>query len=116
VDDVLWYSVRPFDRHKHAPLGARLLAVAHAFDELITPREYNVPLSAVSARMAIAREANRKYCPLAVTALLTARLELLTSPLADASLSIHSDGPARVDADRLDGPRLRADYRFVTTS
>ena len=116
VDDVLWYSVRPFERHRHAPLGARLLAVAHAFDEYITPREYHVPLSATGARMAIAREAGRKYCPVAVNALLTARLELLTSPLADASLSIHSDGPVRIEVDRLEGPCLRADYRFVTTS
>jgi hypothetical protein len=116
VDDVLWYSVRPFERHRHAPLESRLLAVAHAFDELITPREYNVPLSATSARMAIAREAGRKYCPVAVNALLTARLELLASPAADADLTIHSDGPARVEADRLEGPRLAADYRFVTTS
>ena len=116
VDDVLWYSVRPYNRHTHAPLGARILAVAHAFDELITPREYNVPLSATSARMAIAREAGRKYCPMAVNALLMARLELLTSPSADADLRIHSDGPVALDGDRLEGSPFRSDYRFVTTS
>jgi hypothetical protein len=116
VDDVLWYSVRPYNRHTHAPLGARILAVAHAFDELITPREYNVPLSATSARMAIGREAGRKYCPMAVNALLMARLELLTSPSADADLRIHSDGPVALDGDRLEGSPFRADYRFVTTS
>jgi hypothetical protein len=116
VDDVLWYSVRPFERHTHAPLGARILAVAHAFDELITPREYNVPLPATSARMAVAREAGRKYCPVAVNALLTARLELLNSAAGNADLTVRSDGPARVDAERLGGPRHQADYRFVTTS
>ena len=116
VDDVLWYSVRPYNRHTHAPLGARILAVAHAFDELITPREYNVPLSATCARMAIAREAGRKYCPMAVNALLMARLELLTSPSADADLRIHSDGPVALDGDRLEGSPFRSDYRFVTTS
>ena len=57
------------------PLGARLLAVAHAFDELTTAREYHVPLSPESARMAIAREAGRRFCPVAVNALVAARLE-----------------------------------------
>ena len=45
---------------------ARLLAVAHAFDELTTAREYHVPLSPESARMAIARDAGRRFCPMAV--------------------------------------------------
>lgn len=116
VDDVLWYSVRPFDRHMHAPLGARLLAVAHAFDELITPREYYVPLSPTSARMAIAREAGRKYCPVAVNALLAAGLEHLSAVAGDAMLDVRSDAPARVSAERLAGAVLGPDYRFVTTS
>lgn len=116
VDDVLWYSVRPYSRHRHAPLAARLLAVAHAFDELITPREYHVPLAPESARMAIAREAGRKYCPVAVNALLAARLEGLGVTIDDRDLGVRSDGPVRVAADRLDGSRVRIDYRFVTTS
>ena len=66
VDDVLWYATRRFDHHRHAPAAARLLAVAHAFDELTTAREYHVPLSPESARMAIAREAGRRFCPMAV--------------------------------------------------
>ena len=78
VDDVLWYATRRFDHHRHAPLGARLLAVAHAFDELTTAREYHVPMSPESARMAIARDAGRRFCPMAVNALVAARLEQLT--------------------------------------
>ena len=46
VADVLWYSARRFDHHRHAPLAARLLAVAHEFDELTAAREYHVPLQA----------------------------------------------------------------------
>jgi hypothetical protein len=66
--------------------------------------------------MAIAREAGRTYCSVAVNALQMARLELVTSPAAGVELGIHSDAPARVDASRLAGARLEADYRFVTTS
>src|SRR5580765_703505 len=39
IADILWYSSRRFDHHRHAPLAARLLAVAHAYDELTSPRE-----------------------------------------------------------------------------
>ena len=46
VDDVLWYATRRFDHHRHAPLGARLLAVAHAFDELTTAQ--GIPRAAVA--------------------------------------------------------------------
>jgi HD-GYP domain-containing protein (c-di-GMP phosphodiesterase class II) len=117
VDDVLWYATRRFDHHRHAPLAARLLAVAHAFDELTAAREYHVPLSAESARMALAREAGRRFCPVAVTALMAGRLEHL-----DAALDVHGerggpDGAVRVEADRLGAAQtLRADYRLVTTS
>ena len=115
VDDVLWYSVRPFERHRHAPLAARLLAVAHAFDELITPREYHVPLSPDSARMAIARDAGRRFCPVAVNAVLAARLEKLAVVTDEADLDIRSDSPALIGSERV-GARFAPDYRFVTTS
>jgi hypothetical protein len=117
VDDVLWYATRRFDQHRHAPAAARLLAVAHAFDELTTAREYHVPLSPESARMAIAREAGRRFCPMAVNALVAARLEHCTAGLDMSDAVARPDGPAVVDADRLArSRRLTIDYRFVTIS
>ena len=99
------------------PLGARLLAVAHAFDELTTAREYHVPLSPESARMAIAREAGRRFCPVAVNALIAARLEQFDAGLDVREMLAQPDAPA--DRDRRSagqGPPLAVDYRFVTTS
>jgi hypothetical protein len=117
VEDVLWYSTRRFDHHRHAPLGARLLAVAHAFDELTATREYRVPLSAESAMMAIAREAGRRYCPVAVNALIAARFERIQPGLVVEDLGARPETPARVDGGRLGaGTLLRVDYRLVTTS
>jgi hypothetical protein len=117
VDDVLWYATRRFDHHHHAPLGARLLAVAHVFDELTTAREYHVPLSPESARMAIAREAGRRFCPMAVNALVAARLEQFEAGLDVREVLAPPDAPAHRAADRM--PKARAlaiDYRFVTIS
>ena len=117
VDDVLWYATRRFDHHRHAPLGARLLAVAHAFDELTTAREYHVPLSPESARMAIARDAGRRFCPVAVSALIAARLEQFDTGLDVREMLAQPDAPADLTADRLArGRPLAVDYRFVTTS
>ena len=117
VDDVLWYATRRFDHHRHAPLGARLLAVAHAFDELTTAREYHVPMSAESARMAIARDAGRRFCPMAVNALAAARLEQCDAGRDVRDLLAQPDGPARLDAEDLARSRpLAIDYRFVTIS
>ena len=116
VADVLWYSTRRFEHHRHAPLGARLLAVAHAFDELTTPREYHVPLSHESARMAIARQAGRRYCPVAVNALMGCVVEgrapgtetfVTAGPAPDAPVA----GVALESA-----PRFTVNYRLVTTS
>jgi HD-GYP domain-containing protein (c-di-GMP phosphodiesterase class II) len=116
VDDVLWYSTRRFDHHRHAPVGARLLAVAHAFDELTTAREYHVPLSPESARMAIAREAGRRYCSMAVNALVAARLEQLADS-EDRETGAIPDTRVCLDAERLaKAGALPIDYRFVTTS
>lgn len=117
VDDVLWYATRRFDHHRHAPLGARLLAVAHVFDELTTAREYHVPLSPESARMAIAREAGRRFCPLAVNALVAARLEACDPVMDVRQVVAQPESPADVDAGRLANARpLAIDYRFVTIS
>jgi hypothetical protein len=116
VDDVLWYAVRRFDHHRHAPLEARLLAVAHAYDELTAPREYHVPMSHESALMAIAREAGRRYCPVAVNALVAARLDRPGDVRDVRDSSWQPDTRADVSGERLGGVRLRADYRLVTTS
>ncbi len=117
VDDVLWYATRRFDLHRHAPVGARLLAVTHAFDELTTAREYHVPLSPESARMAIARQAGRRFCPMAVNALVAARLERFLAGQDDREVQAQPESPVHLDADRLArADRLVIDYRFVTTS
>jgi hypothetical protein len=116
VDDVLWYAVRRFDHHRHAPLAARLLAVAHAYDELTAPREYHVPMPHESALMAIARDAGRRYCPVAVNALVAARLDRPGDVRDVRETSWQPETRADVEGSRLSGSRLRADYRFVTTS
>jgi HD-GYP domain-containing protein (c-di-GMP phosphodiesterase class II) len=117
VDDVLWYATRRFDHHRHAPLAARLLAVAHAFDELTAAREYHVPLSQESARMALAREAGRRFCPVAVMTLIAGRPEQVDAGLDVRDLSALPESLARLDADRLDAARpMTTDYRLVTTS
>lgn len=117
VSDALWYAVRRFDHHRHAPLVARLLAVAHAFDDLTSPREYQVPLQPDTARMVIAREAGRRYCPLAVNALMGVRPERLDEAGERALAYVTVGGRADIDPSRLDAARpWKVDYRFVTTS
>lgn len=91
VSDILWYASRRFDHHRHAPIAARLLAVAHAFDDLTSAREYQVSMRPDTARMAIAREAGRCFCPLAANALMMVQ-------------TVEAAGPWKVD------------YRFVTNS
>ena len=116
VDDVLWYAARRFDHHRHAPRAARLLAVAHAFDELTAAREYHVPLSPDSALMAIARHAGERYCPAAVNALLAAGMNGL-DVLWDGRHAAEPDTRAMPEGDALaDGEPVRVDYRLVTTS
>jgi hypothetical protein len=117
VADILWYAARRADRHRHAPVAARLLAVAHAFDELTAPREYHVPMQPDTARMAIAREAGRRYCPLAVNALMALRPEGIDDAAEKRMAEVAPDGRADVDVSRLAvvAP-WRVDYRLVTTS
>ena len=117
ISDALWYAARRFDHHRHAPLVARLLAVAHAFDHLTSAREYQVALKADTARMAIAKEAGRRYCPLAVNALMGVRPELLDEAGERALSDVTVGGRADIDPSRLDAARpWTVDYRFVTTS
>src|SRR5262249_6687383 len=117
VSDALWYAVRRYDHHRHAPLAARLLAVAHAFDDLTSAREYQVPMQADTARIAIARDAGRRYCPRAVNALMAVRPETLDEAGERALPEVTLEGRADVDSSRLDAARFwKVDYRFVTTS
>jgi len=114
VADILWYAARPYASYPHAPLAARLLAVAHAFDELRRPREYQVPLSVESARMALAREAGRRFCPTAVIALMGCALETSDASEGRGVELALPDRPARI-ANPDDLRPLRG-YRRVTTS
>jgi hypothetical protein len=117
VADILWYAARRYDHHRHAPVTARLLAVAHAFDDLTAPREYQVPMHPDTARMAIAREAGRRYCPLAVNALMALRPERMDEAAERGMAEVAPGGRANIDASRVDAARPWAvDYRFVTSS
>jgi hypothetical protein len=76
-----------------------------------------VPMQADTARMAIAREAGRRYCPLAVNALVAVRPELLDEAGERAQADVTVGGRADIDRSRLDAARRwKVDYRFVTTS
>jgi response regulator RpfG family c-di-GMP phosphodiesterase len=117
VSDILWYSSRRYDEHRHAPLAARILAVAHAFDDLISSREYQVPMLPDTARLAIAREAGRRFCPLAANALMIVQPELVDEDADRALSEVTPCGRADIDASRLDAAApWRIDYRLVTTS
>ena len=117
VADILWYAARRFDHHRHAPLLARLLAVAHEFDELTTAREYHVPLQPDTAKIAIARDGGRRFCPVAVTALMATRLDRIDDVAERALTEVLPEGRAVVDQSRIDAATpWRADYRFVTNS
>jgi response regulator RpfG family c-di-GMP phosphodiesterase len=117
VADILWYSSRPYSHHRHAPLAARILAVAHTFDDLISPREYQVPMSPETARLAIAREAGRRFCPLAANALMIVRPEVLDEDAERAVADVVPCGRADIDPSRIEAASpWRIDYRLVTTS
>jgi response regulator RpfG family c-di-GMP phosphodiesterase len=117
VADILWYSSRPHSHHKHAPITARILAVAHTFDDLISPNEYQVPMSPEAARMAIAREAGRQFCPLAVNALMMTEPELADDDAERELAEVTPCSRADIDVSRLEAAApWRIDYRLVTTS
>jgi HD-GYP domain-containing protein (c-di-GMP phosphodiesterase class II) len=117
VSDILWYALRRFDHHRHAPIAARLLAVAHAYDDLTTSREYQVPLQPETARLAIAREAGRRYCPIAVAALFTMFADRLDDAAERGMGDVRPDCRADVDESRLQAARpWRTNYRLVTNS
>jgi HD-GYP domain-containing protein (c-di-GMP phosphodiesterase class II) len=117
VSDLLWYAVRRFDQHRHAPLASRLLAVAHVFDDLTVAREYYVPMTAETARMVIARDAGRRYCPVAVTALMALSLPRLDEVAERGMADVRPEARATIDPSRLASAKpYRSDYGLVTTS
>lgn len=118
VAEILWYVTRRFDRHPHAPVAARLLSVAHTFDQLTSPREYYTPLSPETARYAIARESGRCFCPAAVNVLMALRLDRLDEGPGAALLEqTRPEGRADGAMERLEGAEpWRADHRLVISS
>ena len=52
-------------------LGARIIAVADAYDTMVTPRSYHRPISASAARQEVVRMAGRQFDPRVVRALLS---------------------------------------------
>src|SRR4029453_3353803 len=100
VADVLWYSVRRFEHHRHAPLAARLLAVSDEFDALTTAREYHVPLQVDTAKIAIARDGGRQFCPVAVAALMAVRLDRIDDVAERALTEVVPEGRAKTDPPR----------------
>jgi response regulator RpfG family c-di-GMP phosphodiesterase len=117
VANILWYSARRFDHHRHAPLLARLLAVAHEFDELTTAREYHVPMQPDAAKIAIARDGGGRFCPVAVTALMALRLDRIDDVAERTLTEVVPEGRADVDPSRIAAAKWwRVDYRFVINS
>ncbi|MBI4321516.1 MAG: HD-GYP domain-containing protein [Chloroflexi bacterium] len=55
---------------EHMPLGARILAVADAFDAMTSDRPYRRALSAAVAREELVKNAGTQFCPKVVTAML----------------------------------------------
>jgi response regulator RpfG family c-di-GMP phosphodiesterase len=53
------------------PIGARLLAVADAFDTMVTERSYRIALSADSAMNELYRFSGTQFCPVAIEAFIS---------------------------------------------
>jgi len=53
-------------RGENIPIGARLVAVADAFDTMITDRSYRSTLSADDALSELVKHAGTQFCPVAV--------------------------------------------------
>ena len=67
--------------------------------------------------MAIAREAGRRFCPLAANALMMVRPELLDDTAERALAEVTVCGRVNTDLSRLDAATpWRVDPRFATTS
>jgi len=76
-----------------------------------------VPLQPDTAKIAIAREGGRRFCPVAVTALMALRLDRIDDVAERALTEVVPEGRAAVDQSRIDAAKWwRADYRFVTNS
>ena len=74
------------------PEGARLLAIADAWDVMVSERTYQRAKTTAEARQECRRGAGRQFCPAAVEALLC---------LDDASLGAAPPGPATAPSEEL---------------
>ncbi|MGH2710452.1 MAG: HD-GYP domain-containing protein [Actinomycetota bacterium] len=64
-------------RQGQISLGARIIAVADAYDTMVTPRTYHRPMAASAAREEVVRVAGRQFDPLVVRALLSVSIPRL---------------------------------------
>ena len=72
--------------------AVRLVSVADAFDALTSHRPYRAAVSIDVARSVLAREAGSRFCPWAVSALLSLPRELLKPAAHDRGISYQLDG------------------------
>ncbi len=63
----------------------RVVSVMDMFDAVTSPRHYRDSLSVDAARIMIAREAGRRFCPWVVSGLMSLPAALLEPPILDAS-------------------------------
>ena len=83
--------------------AVRLVSVADAFDALTSRRSYRTAVSVDAARSLLAREAGSRFCPWAVSGLLSLPRELLRPVGDELSLAYRPDGcpsPAATRATR----------------
>ena len=73
--------------------------------------------SPIPRKIAIARDGGRRFCPVAVTALMATRLDRIDDVTERALTEVLPESRAVVDQSRIDAATpWRADYRFVTNS
>jgi putative nucleotidyltransferase with HDIG domain len=70
----------------------RVVSVMDMLDAITSPRQYRESLSIDAARVMIAREAGRRFCPWVVSGLLSLPASLLEPPVLDASDTYVPDG------------------------
>lgn len=83
------------------PWPVRIVSVMDAFDALTSPRAYREALSVDAARTLLAREAGVRYCPWAVSGLLSLPRKVLQGVAANQSDDYQPDtcpGPATLAA------------------
>jgi putative nucleotidyltransferase with HDIG domain len=82
----------------------RVVSVMDMFDAITSPRQYRESLSIDAARIMIAREAGRRFCPWIVSGLMSLPSELLQPPVIDAAESYAPEGMGHHTAWRATEP------------